>query len=218
VLAPGFDTGSATPEQLARHTQVQAAIAGFADMLGSIVAHETGHALGLVPPGPPGAGLFGGTSGAALNHDVTPAGADPSQNFLMNAGNTFTFARLAGLNGNPLPFFRPLDYAYLRDRVMVDAAVTLLAMPPVLSSLTPSTLSAPGYTQITFNGARFLPTPVIRFLSPSFTYNAPGEALVSSSQATAWVNHGQIPAGIYDVELNNPDGQISVLPQAFTVP
>ena len=103
VLDPGFDPGSGTPEQLARYQQVQAAIQAFGDALGSIVAHETGHALGLVPAGAPGAGLFGGTVGAQLNHAVQPGGGDAAENFLMNSGYTYTFAKLAGLNGNPLP-------------------------------------------------------------------------------------------------------------------
>ena len=41
VLAPGFDPETASPEQLARYYLVQTAIQGFADMLGSIVAHES---------------------------------------------------------------------------------------------------------------------------------------------------------------------------------
>ena len=49
VLAPGFDPGTASPDELARYQRVHAAIQGFADMLGTIAAHETGHALGLVP-------------------------------------------------------------------------------------------------------------------------------------------------------------------------
>jgi hypothetical protein len=31
------------------------------------------------------------------------------------------------------------------------------------------------------------------------------------------VNYAQVLPGVYDVELRNPDGQISVLPDAFTV-
>ena len=45
VLAPGFDPGTAPPEQQARYTDITSAIDRFADALGSIVAHETGHAL-----------------------------------------------------------------------------------------------------------------------------------------------------------------------------
>jgi hypothetical protein len=136
----------------------------------------------------------------------------------MNAGNTFTFARLAGLNGNPLPFFRPIDYAYLRDRVVIDPAVTLLAYAPVVSSITPNTAATTGYTQIFVNGTGFLPTPVIRLINPAYTYNVTGETVVSSSQVRGWVNYAQILPGVYDVELKNPDGQISVFPASFTVP
>ena len=177
VLAPGFDPGTATPAELARYDLVQTAIQGFADMLGSIVAHECGHALGLVPVGAPGGGLYGGTSGAELNHDVTPTGVSPTENYLMNSGYTFSFARLAGLNGNALPYFRPLDYAYLRDRVVIDSAVTLLAFPPVVTSVAPSMITADGYTQITITGTGFLPVPAVRCVNPGFHYYAVGEAL-----------------------------------------
>jgi hypothetical protein len=218
VLEPGFDPGSALPAQLARYDQVQNAIQIFADLLGSVVAHEAAHALGLVPSGPPGGGLYGGTGGPELTHDVTPAGVSPSENFLMNAGNTFTFSKLAGLNGQPLPYFRPLDYAYLRDRVVIDSAVTLLANPPTLASISPATINPSGYTQVFFNGSGYLPTPVIRLLSASYTYNVTGELLLTSSQLQGWGNYGQILPGLYDVELKNPDGQRVVLPQALTVP
>jgi hypothetical protein len=218
LLAPDFDPGAASPAGLARYELVQAAIQGFSDMLGSVIAHEAGHALGLVPPGVPGGGLFGGVSGAELNHAVTPAGVTSTENFLMNAGNTFTFERLAGLNGTPLPYFRPIDYAYLRDRVVIDSAVTVLAYPPVASTITPSTINPSGYTQISVNGTGFLPTPVIRLLNATYIYGVTGETVVSSSQVKGWVNRAQILPGVYDVELKNPDGQISVLPAALTVP
>jgi hypothetical protein len=217
VLAPGFDLATASPGELARFAQVLTAADVFSDMLGSIIAHEAGHALGLVPPGPPGGGLFGGTSGATLNHDVTTSGANPTENFIMNAGNTFTTARLAGLNGNPLPYFRAIDYAYLRDRVVVDPAVNVLAYPPSATSITPNVISAPNNTQVYVNGTGYLPTPSIRMLKPGYTYNVVGETLLSSSQVRGWVNHSQILPGVYDVELRNPDGQIALLPGALTV-
>jgi hypothetical protein len=218
VLDPGFDPGSGTPEQVARYQQVQTAIQAFADALGSIVAHETGHALGLVPAGPPGGGLFGGTAGAQLNHAVEPGGGDATANFLMNSGYTYTFAKLAGLNGNPLPYLRPIDYAYLRDRVVIDPLVTVLAYPPVVDFITPTTINPTGWTQLFVNGTGFLPTPVIRLINPGYTYNVTGEFLVSSAQVRGAVNVVQIPAGVYDVELKNPDGQVSVLPASLTVP
>ena len=151
---------------------------------------------------------------------MTPAGVSPTENFLMNAGNTFTFARLAGLNGNPLPYFRPLDYAYLRDRVVIDSAVTLLAFPPVVTlDHARARSSGGGYTQIFVNGTRIPPDAGDpRCSNAGYTYNVTGETLVSSSQVRGWVNYGQILPGVYDVELRNPDGQISVLPAALTVP
>jgi hypothetical protein len=102
--------------------------------------------------------------------------------------------------------------------VVIDPAVTLLAFPPVATSITPSTINPSGYTEIFVNGSGFLPTPVLRLLSTSYAYNVVGEALVSSSQVKGWCNYGQIPPGVYDVEVKNPDGQISVLPAALTVP
>jgi hypothetical protein len=218
VLDPDFDPESASPEQLARYDLVQNAIQVFGDLLGSIVAHEAGHALGLVPAGVPGGGLFGGTSGAQMNHSVLPGGGDPSENFLMKSGYTFTFDRLAGLNGNPLPFFRPIEYAYLRDRVVIDPAVTLLAYAPVVTSVNPTTINPSGWTQIFVNGTGFLPTPVIRLINPGYTYNLVGEFFLSSIQVRGSVNYAQIPPGVYDIELKNPDGQISVLPASLTVP
>jgi hypothetical protein len=105
VLAPGFDPGTAPPEQQARYTDITIAIERFADALGSIVAHETGHALGLVPPGPPGVGLWGGQIGPEFIHDVTSDGvSSPAPNYLMKQGGSFNFAKLAGLSGHPLPF------------------------------------------------------------------------------------------------------------------
>ena len=58
---------------------------------------------------------------------------------------------------------------------------------------------------------------MIRCINPSYTYNVTGEALLSSSQVKGWVNYSQILPGVYDVELRNPDGQISVLPAALTI-
>ena len=47
----------------------------------------------------------------------------------------------------------------------IDSAVTLLANPPVASSVTPTTINPSGYTQIFVNGSGFLPTPVLRLLN-----------------------------------------------------
>jgi hypothetical protein len=54
--------------------------------------------------------------------------------------------------------------------------------------------------------------------NPGYTYNLVGEFLLSSSQVRGNVNYVQVPPEVYDIELKNPDGQISVLPQSLTVP
>jgi hypothetical protein len=216
VLDPGFDYQSATPAEQDRHDDIFLAVERFGDALGSICAHEAGHALGLVPPGAPGGGLYGGQTGAAFSHAVTPAGTTPPENHLMKAGNTFNFSRLAGLYGNPLPFFRPLSYAYLRDRVRTDATITGLWMPPSLVSVVPAVISQSS-VQITVSGQDFAGTPIVQLVNPGYTYDALGETLIDPNTVTAWVIKSQVPPGLYDLVYRNADGQTATLPDAVTV-
>lgn len=217
VLAPAFDPGLATPEELARYDAIQAAIQGFGDALGTIVAHESGHALGLVQPGTPGGGLFGGSVGAEFTHNVTPAGVSPTQNLVMNAGNTFNFAKLAGLAGQPLAVLRPINHAYLRDRIVQDPAVKELVIGPTLTSVTPSQVAYGDTVQLSVQGSDFRATPAVRLVKPDFTYELLNEALVSGEQVTGWVVSSQTLPGVYDLVLKNPDGQQDVLPAAVTI-
>jgi hypothetical protein len=217
VLDPGFDYGNATLAEQERYDDVFLAIERFGDALGSISAHEAGHALGLVPPGPPGSGLYGGQTGAAFSHAVTPAGGTPSENHLMKAGGTFNFARLTGQYGYPLPFFRPLSHAYLRDRVRTDARITALWMPPSLVSVAPQVI-AQSSVQITITGTDLAGTPIVQLVSPSYTYAAIGETLVGPTTATAWVIQSQLLPGLYDLVYSNGDGQTATLPDAISVP
>ncbi len=116
----GTETQTTTGDEPGRRAKINRAIAVFGDVLGSIMAHEAGHALGLVAPGRPGVGLFGGGEGDAYAHNLDVFGKPPTNLWLMNAGRSFTFEELAGKgNGGPLRF-RPLNYAYLRDRVVLS--------------------------------------------------------------------------------------------------
>jgi hypothetical protein len=216
VLDPGFDPGSAPAEALARHAVVWAGIQAFGNVLGSIVAHEAGHALGLVPPGPPGIGLYGGSDGASYIHSVNPDGSAPYDNFLMKAGNTFNFAKLAGLGSYGLPRFRSIEHAYLRDRVVLATQVTQLLPPPVLSEIQPIVLPGPSQIMRVY-GQHFAAIPAIRLRNAAYTYSALGEAFISGTEATCWVVNSQLPPGIYDVELTNPDGQVVVRPTSVLV-
>lgn len=106
------------------------AIVVLGDALGTLMAHETGHALGLVAPGRPGVGLFGGETGEAWAHAVDDSaegdrdGAESSDAVLslMAPGRRFGFEDLAGRGAAGELRFRPIDYAYLRDRIVLQAA------------------------------------------------------------------------------------------------
>jgi hypothetical protein len=216
IFHPDFDLATAPPEAVARHAVVSQAIEVFGNALGSVVAHETGHALGLVPPGNPGVGLFGGADGAAYSHALNPDGSTPSDNLLMKAGNTFSFPKLAGLGSYSRPVFRPIELAYLRDRVVTAPQVTQLLPPPTLLGVTPWQVT--GSSQlVTLLGAGFAPIPAVRLIGPSYTYNALGEAWQSATQSTCWIVPGQVPKGLYDLEVTNPDGQKALLPASVEI-
>ena len=99
------------------------AIEVLGDALGTIMAHESAHALGLVAPGKPGLGLFAGDAttddGYAHNQDVD--GGAPPTPWLMNPGRTVRFTDLAGRGEAGELRFRPLNWAYLKDRLILRA-------------------------------------------------------------------------------------------------
>jgi hypothetical protein len=213
VTAPGFDPGSATVEELARWEAIENAVDGFAQTIASVVAHESGHLLGLVAHGPTPAGLYGGATGGKTDHNVTPSGAHPSENFLMNAGFTFSFEEMTGRNGSPLPVFRALGWAYLRDRIALNAHVSGLFPPPTLTSVTPNPVTIPQGQQmalVTLHGTDFLDTPLVVEL---ITEGDPTPndllaiAFVDSETVTGMVNKFLVPPALYDVRLINADGQ-----------
>jgi hypothetical protein len=215
VLDPAFDPATASAPEWQRWNDIAVAVQGFGDALGSIVAHEAGHALGLVPPGAPGIGLYGGSTGAAFSHDVLADGVtSPTENHLMRAGGNFTFASLAGLSG-PLPFFRPLDFAYLRDRIRTDSKVTQLLAPPTLDSVSPSVFASS--VTLAISGGGFAPTPRIRLESPGFNYELIGEAYQAPGSISGYVSRLQVLPGVYDLAVQNPDGQWARLPAAVEV-
>jgi hypothetical protein len=102
-----------------RRADIARAIAVLGDVLGSIMAHEAGHALGLVAPGRPGIGLFGGTEGDTFAHNVDVIGEPEERLWLMNPGGSFSFEELAGYADAGALTFRPINYAYLRDRIVL---------------------------------------------------------------------------------------------------
>jgi len=209
-----FNLATATFAQTMRLWVVANALEAFSQTIASAIAHETGHMLGLTAPGATPAGLYGGTSGSKKDHNVTPAGATPSENYLMNAGATFSFGEISG-RGGPLPKFRPLSWAYLHDRIALNSQVTAFHLAPQLDSVSPSPLSFDGGTQANFTllGSGFTDAIAVKLFggSPipfqvSSTIVAPG-----GSEATSTINSLLVPPGTYDVQLTISDGQQTTL-------
>lgn len=215
VLAPGFDLGTATSEETLRFWKILNASAFFARTVATVVAHETGHLVGLVAHGPTPAGLFGGSTGAKTDHNVTATGGTPSENFLMNAGSSFSFEEMTGLTGVPLPVFRPLALAYLKGRIALSASVTELLPPPQILSVSPNPVVYSGQNAvITFHGNDFVATPDIELIregdpTPNSVTNV---TFVDAQTVTGTINKFAVPAGyFYDVRFGNPDGQVAWL-------
>jgi hypothetical protein len=104
VLAIDFDPTTARPNELARWTAIMQAADDWAVCVAVILAHEIGHAVGLVATGRHSAALFGD---ATLHNEF----ADPGE--VMSPAIGFD-AMIA------LPFaFRDLNLAYLRQEVLL---------------------------------------------------------------------------------------------------
>jgi hypothetical protein len=222
LLAPEFDPLEATPAELARRARMLDALDAFAQTIAVAAAHEVGHTLGLSAPGPAPGGLFGGTvaSGAFYQHDVTAAGNLPPQNFLMNAGGTFSFAAITGRQGFPKPFFRPISWAYLTNRLVRNEQVTSLDPPPQLFSVTPNPVSYGGaqLAQIAIHGANLsnaqivdlkgagpVPVPVLDW------------TVVDDETITGRLHVLFAPPGTYTVRVTNDDQQSAQLVNGLQV-
>ena len=104
VLDPSFDYATATVSEQVRYTEVFSAADDWATAIGTILAHEIGHSVGLVADGPNPRGLHGDGS---LHNEL--------------AGSTDVMASALGYDS--LLFlnygFRDLNIAYLRHRILL---------------------------------------------------------------------------------------------------
>lgn len=131
ILAGTRDARFSDPEIGARADILGEAIDVFAHALGSIMAHEAAHALGLVAPGNPSeGGLYGGREGSDAYHRIPSDTDDPSVSRdgdgdgerpigLMSSGPALSFAQLAGRGIEGELVFDPLSLAYLRDDILL---------------------------------------------------------------------------------------------------
>ncbi|MCA9519122.1 MAG: hypothetical protein KC635_29505, partial [Myxococcales bacterium] len=84
--------------------------------LSSILCHEIGHSLGLVPEGPPPVGLFAGIEGPAFLASFVPdAHIDTAGLNVMQTGGSVNWFEAYGSE----PRFNALNWAYLTRRLVV---------------------------------------------------------------------------------------------------
>jgi len=70
---------------------------------------------------------------------------------------------------------------------------------------------------VTVTGSNLAATPSLRLGNATYTYNLIGEQWLSSTQMTGYVSYLQVPPGLYDLVLENPDGQEAALLAAVTI-
>ena len=135
----------------------------------------------------------------------------------MNSGSTFSFEEISGFAGTPLPAFRMLNWAYLRDRIVLDDSVTDLSDGPTITSVSPNPITPTA--MLTVTGTNFEATPAIHLLiegdpTPNLLV---GIAFVDAETVTGFVKSSSNPPGVYDVMVTNPDGQSVTAIDALTV-
>ncbi|MGE3173083.1 MAG: Ig-like domain-containing protein [Planctomycetota bacterium] len=104
VLAPDFVPALATGEQFARWQVILRAIDDWSIVIGTVLAHEVGHSIGLTAPGPMPTGLFGDSS---LHNAASGAAEVMAAAVGYEAMITLQYA------------FRDVNIAYLRHRILL---------------------------------------------------------------------------------------------------
>jgi hypothetical protein len=84
--------------------------------LASVLTHEMGHSLGLVPYGPPPEGLFAGVAVDFVEAVAPDAHIDTAGMNIMQTGGS---ADVGAILGGEIPAFEPLSMAYLRRMLVV---------------------------------------------------------------------------------------------------
>jgi hypothetical protein len=221
LFAPGFRLAGVSEAELSRFVRVLDAFDLFAQVVAVGVAHEVGHMLGLTAPGPAPLGLFGGKSGDELSHNVAAGGGTPRGNHVMNRGGSFSLAEISGREGQAAPRFRPLNWAYLHDRIVRSEVVTELLPPPRLARVepNPADFGSERRKTLSFRGEGFAGTPVIELLSA--VDGTPSPVLdvvrIDTYTVTGVIDALLVSPGVYDVRLVNADEQTATLEGGLVV-
>ncbi|MDP3938977.1 MAG: hypothetical protein Q8R92_12705 [Deltaproteobacteria bacterium] len=222
VLASGFDPGSALPAELARWNTINAGVETFARFAGVIAAHENGHTLGLTAATAAPAGLWG--DGAF--HNMTSMGGTPAENWMMNSGGSFNYEEIVGEAGEPLPRFRDLSDAYLRNELMLKSGITGPLQPaPTLTNVLPNpAIYSAGTVNITVFGSGFFGTPDVLLLKDGFPPRVVQNVLLGMPPTcpvgtciTGTLVQFQVGTGLFDVLVETPDDQSVVIEDHLTV-
>ncbi|MDA7936396.1 Ig-like domain-containing protein [bacterium] len=104
VLNASFDYDNANSSERARFTTIMNAADDWSAAMGVILAHEVGHSIGLVAPGPMPNGLFGDSS----LHNTYVSAAEVMS-------SAVGYESMATLDYQ----FRDIDLAYLRQRILM---------------------------------------------------------------------------------------------------
>ena len=124
VTQPGFDPLLGTARQKLRHAEIASGVKAFAKAVAFVLAQETGHAMGLVAPGPfANRGLLGGQF---YGHSTEWHSDDGQGDFM--SGNNSTPAPAEAPNlamiwdhfQSGRAHFSALSWAYLRERVILQ--------------------------------------------------------------------------------------------------
>jgi hypothetical protein len=121
VLAGSFVYSSANTVRKARFDLIMTAVNRYAMCLSLTGAHEMGHAMGLLPDGPPPGGLFGNAhqnnTFIAKSNFTTANHIDTLGNNTMAAASSFDDGVAAG---SDFTVFEPLSLSYLLRRFLYD--------------------------------------------------------------------------------------------------
>ena len=219
ILDPEFAPDLANPSEARRFDAVTRAVDAFSGAVATVTAHEVAHLLGLVAEGPTPGGLFGDSQ----NHNRDPDGNVPAENYVMNPGSSFRFAQVAGLSDAGLPRFRPLNWAYLRDRIAPNPLVTALYPAPALLRVEPAVVVFRGdAARLTLRGAQLSPEsgpPLVELIHVDSGESAPVRDVVPIDDATLTlrIERAFVAPGRYDVSYVGGDGQVATLAAGLEV-
>ncbi|MFU8804251.1 MAG: hypothetical protein ACNA8W_10610, partial [Bradymonadaceae bacterium] len=116
IFDADFDRGELSAVVRNRYIIIELAAEKGGLAIAAVLAHEIGHSLGLVAPGPPPQGLFAGIPGLPFTQsDLDDAHVDTPGMNIMQSGSSFNMAEAL----NTVPRFNALNMAYMRRRIVV---------------------------------------------------------------------------------------------------